>query len=148
MGGRHHGFGGHSLIFDFFIGMCHYMSARITMNRQKIEKWRIKELASVLHNLSELLRKGDNSEWANVFHHFHSECQKIITHPEFDFDSLKRLIQNIKNCFLDMSSLRNLELRHTDSEENMKINRDWQHGRAHLIEVLQDMENRSIEYIN
>jgi hypothetical protein len=115
---------------------------------QKIEKWRLEELALVLHDLSELLRKGDNCEWANVFFHFHDESQKIISKKEFDLHLLKRLIQNIKNCFAGVSSLRNLVLWHMNSRENSKVNQDFKHSRARLLKILDDIEQRTIEYIN
>jgi len=118
------------------------------MTTQKIEKWRLEELALVLNHLSELLRKGNNREWANVFYHFHTEAQNIISNREFDLEPLKKLIQNIKNCFLRLSSFKNLVFWPKDSGENEKINQDFQHSRARLLKILEDMEQRTIEYIN
>ena len=46
---------------------------------QKIEKWRIQELTYVLNDLAEILKQGNNAEWANVFTHFYYEAQKINT---------------------------------------------------------------------
>lgn len=115
---------------------------------QKIEKWRLEELALVLNKLSELLRKGNHSEWANVFHHFHDEAQKILMKQEFDLALLERLVKNIKNCFLGMSSLRNLILYDLELEESEKINQDFQHSKARLLKILENMAQRTIEYIN
>lgn len=115
---------------------------------QKIEKWRLQELSLVLHNLSELLKKGDNREWANVFGHFHHELQKIILKKELDLEPLKRLIYNIKNCFIGLNSFKNLVLWHLNSKEKAKINQEFQHSRARLLKILDDMEQRTIEYIH
>jgi len=78
---------------------------------QKIEKWRLEELALVLNQLSEILREGNHCEWANVFHHFQDESQKILSKKEFDLDSLKST-------------------------------------RACLFKILEDMEKKTIEFIN
>lgn len=118
------------------------------MTTQKIEKWRLDELAIVLNHLSELLRKGDNCEWGNVFYHFHIEAQNIISNREFDLELLKKLIQNIKNCFLGLNSFKNLVLWHKNSGENEKVNQDFQHSRSRLFKILEDMEQQTIEYIN
>lgn len=118
------------------------------MVRQKIEKWRLEELALVLNQLIELLKKGDSREWANVFYHFHLEAQKIISGLEFDLELLKKLIQNIKNCFLGVSSFKNLILWDIESGEDAKINQDFKRSRARLIRILEDMEQRTTEYIN
>jgi len=115
---------------------------------QKIEKWRLEELTLVLDRLSGLLRKGDHCEWANVFHHFQEESHKILSKKEFDLDSSKRLIRNIKNCFQGVSSLKNLVLRDLEYGESGKINHDFQRTRARLLKILEDMDKRTIEFIN
>ena len=77
---------------------------------QKVEKWRIQELEQVLNRLAMLLHKGKSSDWGNVFSHFAQEAQNIAAHRKFNLDALKRLSQNIVNCFEGISSLRNLVL--------------------------------------
>ena len=134
-------------MLDFFRTLCHYEEYK-KMVRQKIEKWRLEELALVLNQLIELLKKGDSREWANVFYHFQLEAQKIISGLEFDLELLKKLIQNIKNCFLGVSSFKNLILWDIESGENAKINQDFKRSRARLIRILEDMEQRTTEYIN
>lgn len=115
---------------------------------QKIEKWRLEELALVLNQLSEILKEGNHCEWANVFHHFQDESQKILSKKEFDLDSLKRLIRNIKNCFQGMSSLKNLVFYDLEAGESTEINHDFQRTRACLFKILEDMEKKTIEFIN
>lgn len=115
---------------------------------QKVEKWRIEELALVLSELSGLLRKGDNCEWANVFAHFNDESQKIISKKEFDTDSLNKLIVNIKNCFFVGGSLTNIDLWHENPEEKTRLNQSLSFTIAHLLKILTDMEKSIIEPIN
>jgi len=115
---------------------------------QKLEKWRVKELALVLKQLAVLLKNGDNCEWANVFFHFHLETQIIINSKEFDLDQLKKLLINIKSCFSGISSLMNLILRHENSEEKTRLNQDLHQTRARLLKILTEMEILTIEYIS
>jgi len=140
-------FGPVPLIFleslDFFHLLCHYM---LTM--QKIEKWRVQELAAVLHQLSELLRKGENTEWANVVFHFYQEAQNILVKEDFDFDMLKRLLVNIRNCYSGVTSFKNLSLWHENQDLNFVINKEFQEVRTRLFRIIQEIEVRSVEYIN
>lgn len=115
---------------------------------QKIEKWRIKELAQVLSEISDMLRNGDNAEWANVFSHFQNESMNIISKMEFDLDALQKLITNIKNCFLGTHAFKNLALWHDNSERRIKLNQSLAFIRARLLEILEDMESRLSEYIH
>jgi hypothetical protein len=115
---------------------------------QKIEKWRVKELALILNELSLLLKAGKTLDWANVFSHFHDESQKIISKDEFDSDSLSKLIKNIKNCFFGSSSFTNIILRHENSEEKARINQSLYLTRAHLLKILMDLEDRLVDYIS
>ena len=115
---------------------------------QKIEKWRVEELALVLNELADLLMKGENPEWANVFSHFHLESKKIITKQKFNLDSLKNLVKNTKNCFYGGSSFINIELHHDDLEKRKRINQDLRLTRARLLKILSDIEKRVIETVN
>lgn len=115
---------------------------------QKIEKWRVEELALLLKDLSELLRKGDNSEWANVFSHFHDESKRIIFRDEFDLDSLKKLIINIKNCFSRGGDFTSLILWHENTDEKERLNQDFSFTRARLFVILKDMEHRTVEAVS
>ena len=115
---------------------------------QKIEKWRMEELALVLNELALLLKAGGSCEWANVFSHFHDESQKIISKNEFDLDSLSKLVKNIKNCFFDVSSFTNIVIWHEDSEEKTRINQGLYVTRARLLKILMDIENSIEDYIN
>jgi hypothetical protein len=115
---------------------------------QKIEKWRVNELALVLNELSLLLEAGKTRDWANVFSHFYYESQKIVSKDEFDSDSLTRLVKNIKNCFLSAGSFTNIILRHENSQEEARINQSLYLTRANLLRILMDLENRLVDYIS
>jgi hypothetical protein len=128
---------------DFFLRFCHYLKSM-----QKIEKWRVNELALVLNELSLLLEGGKTRDWANVFSHFYDESQKIVSKNEFDSGSLTRLIKNIKNCFLGTSSFTSIILRHENSEEKARINQNLYLTRAHLLRILMDLEKRLVDYIS
>ena len=130
-------------MLDFSGQFCHYLN---TM--QKIEKWRIEELALMLNELAVLLKTGNSREWANVFVHFHDESQNIISKEEFDLDSLNKLVKNVKNCFFGNSSFKNIVLWHENSEMKRKINLNLYLIRARLMKILMDIEDRAIVHIN
>ena len=111
------------------------------MRIQKIEKWRVKELALVLEQLAELLKKNKNGEWANVFLHFHTESQCLISQNTFNEDQAKKLIQSIKNCFHSTCSFKDLVWRPEVSLKNTRINHDFQYFKARLLKILDEMEN-------
>lgn len=115
---------------------------------QKIEKWRIEELAIVLNELTTLLRTGESRDWANVFSHFYDESQKIIFKKEFDLDALSKLVINIKNCFFNGHSFKEIALRHKSPREEIKLNEGFLFVRARLYKILTDLEHRVAEYIN
>lgn len=113
---------------------------------QRIEKWRIKELALVLNRLVNLLKKGDQREWANVFAHFYQETQELL--PELDFYTLQKLIQNIKNCYEGSNSFASLILDISLSGENEKLNREFFKARTRLYKILLQMEEQGTIYIH
>lgn len=115
---------------------------------QKIEKWRIEELSLVLKKIDELLRKGNNSEWANVFHHYYEESRFIIASEEFSLAQVLKLVKNIRNCFSGVSSLRNIVLWHENNEEKMWINEEFPQLRTRLLKIIGDIEERSVEYVS
>lgn len=115
---------------------------------QKIEKWRIEELAIVLNELTALLRTGDSRDWANVFSHFYDESQKIISKKEFDLNAFSKLVTNIKNCFFNGHSFKEIALKHKYPREEIKLNEDFLFVRARLYKILMDLELRITEYIS
>jgi hypothetical protein len=115
---------------------------------QKIERWRVEELSLLLSEISSLLMKGDNSEWANVFSHFHDETKNIISKKELDLDSLERLVRNIKNCFSMSHSFNDIFLWREDSKEREKVNRDFYLVQSRLFNVLNELEKLSVERIH
>lgn len=115
---------------------------------QKVEKWRIQELGQVLDRLSLLLRKGENSEWANAFSHFTQEAQNLAAHKKFDLDVLKRLAKNIVHCFDDASSLRNLVLIQKNPNHMEILNQEFRDVIRLLFEILASIEKKWTELIN
>ena len=115
---------------------------------QKIEKWRIQELAIVLNQLIELLKCGNHSEWGNVFSHYYYESQKLLLRKEFDLNDLKKLLQNIGNCFIGSSSFRNLTLWQDNQDKSEFLNKEFNQVRSRLLVILAQMENQSVEYVN
>jgi hypothetical protein len=115
---------------------------------QKIEKWRVQELALMLEHFHELLRKAGNNEWANVFLHFHHEAVDILSREDFKLDPLKRLVQNIATGFESFHSVTNLSLGHEDLEAKSEWNRTFQRAKARLIAILTEIDKRTIEFIH
>jgi hypothetical protein len=115
---------------------------------QKIEKWRIQEMALVLNRFAELLIEGQNREWGNVFSHFFQEAMIIIQKTELDLDSLKRLILSIKGCFDRASSLRGLILHLDHPSSSEKLNQEFVEERVRLQKILLDLEERTKQLIH
>lgn len=115
---------------------------------QKIEKWRLEELALVLKHLTELLSRGNNRDWATVFFHFHQEAQLIIAAQEFNLEQVKRLIVNIKNCYSSTSSFMRLFLRHENEKDKIELNQELFKARTRLLKIMTELEGRSIEYVS
>ena len=113
---------------------------------QKVERWRLQELALILKKMAELLKKGENNEWANVFAHFLVETQDTLTRQTQDVEVLKRLVYNIKNCFSGMSSFKNLVLRHDNSVEMSRLNQAFLDEKLQLLEALRELEKGMAEY--
>ena len=115
---------------------------------QNIEKWRVKELALVLNTLGELLKKGNDLEWANVFFHFCHESEKIISNEKLNTESLSNLIRNTKSCFSGGKTIIQTELWHEDVSMRAILNKDFRLKRSQLIKILSEMEKSMIETIN
>jgi len=115
---------------------------------QKIEKWRIQEMATALGRFADVLKQGENREWGNVFSHFQHEAQKIAQKSEFDLEALKRLISNIKGCFKGTSSLINIELTQDYPGSSERLNKELKEERLHLQHTLADLEHKAKELIN
>ena len=115
---------------------------------QKVEKWRIQELEQVLNQLALLLRTGENSDWANVFFHYAQEAKKLALHNKFDLDVLKRLSQNIVNCFEGISSLRTLVLIQERAKQMEALNQEFREAIRSLFEILASIEDKWIEPFN
>lgn len=125
-----------------------FLISAIIIKMQKIEKWRIQELAIVLTQLTELLKRGNHTEWANVFSHYYYESQKLLLRKEFNLNELKRLLQNIGNCFIGSSSFRNLTLWQDNQDRSESLNKEFNQVRSRLLVILAQMENQSVEYVN
>ncbi len=112
----------------------------------RVERWRVQELALLLQQLHKLLLKGNNSEWANVFLHFHQEAIEILSRNELSVEALRRLIHNIVNCFDGYHSFTNLSLGSEDSDSSADLNRDFNRIKVRLLAVLSEIDNRTTVY--
>lgn len=115
---------------------------------QKIEKWRIQELEQVLNRLALLLRTGKNSDWANVFSHYAQEAKKLSLQTKFNLDMLKRLSQNIGNCFEGISSLRTLVLIQESAKQMEVLNQEFRESIRYLFEILASIKKKWSEPVN
>jgi hypothetical protein len=115
---------------------------------QKIEKWRVQELAMVLEKMSELFKDGGNAEWGSVFLHFSQETKRIFGQKIFNPESLGKLVLNIRGCFSGLSSLKNIVLVHSDRARMKEINREFLGARGRLLEILDELDARMIELIH
>ncbi len=115
---------------------------------QKVEKWRILELSQILGRIALLLREGENAEWANVFSHFNQEAQNVASEKKFDLSVLKRLTQNIINCFDGTSSLSNLVLVKRNLNQMERLNQDYRTAIRDLFTILASLEEKWTEQIN
>lgn len=115
---------------------------------QKIEKWRVQELAIVLDHITELLKIGNCREWANVIEHYHKEAQKILSKKEFDIDAIKKLVQNIRHCYKETSFSKNLELWHIKENKNIDLNQEFCQARARLLHIVSEIEMQTVEFIS
>jgi hypothetical protein len=134
---------GYEFILDFSQDFCHHRKAM-----QKVEKWRIQELGQVLSRLSRLLRQGENSEWANVFFHFAQEAQNLVDHKRFDLNVLKRLVQNIINCFDGISSMGSLVLIQENANKMDLLNQEFRDSIKFLFEILASIKAKWTESVN
>ena len=128
---------------DLLRDFCHH---KRTM--QKVEKWRIQEMGQVLTRLSQLLRQGENAEWANVFAHFAQEAQNIARQKKFSLEVLKRLVHNIINCFDSGSSLRNMVLIQKNGKQMEVLNQEFRDTIKHLLEILAAIEEKWTESVS
>ena len=115
---------------------------------QKIEKWRIQELVLVLDELSIILKKGKNTEWSNVFSHYHLEAQKLLESKTLQVDKLDRLIFNIKNCFHSGSSLDNPLIFEDMQKEFYGILKEFKTARLRLLGIIRQMEDQLVEFVH
>lgn len=115
---------------------------------QKIEKWRIQELVLVLEEISSILKKGKNAEWAGVFSHYHHEAQQILESQNLQIDKLNRLMFNIKNCFHTGSTLDDPLTFEDMQKEFYGILKEYQTTRLRLLGIIQQMEDQLVEFIH
>jgi hypothetical protein len=113
---------------------------------QKVEKWRIQELTLILNDLSILLKKGNDHEWANIMFHFRDEANKIQSASKFDLDNLKKLVSNIGNCFTETSHFRELHL--GQREFGSDLNSEFQKAKAQLLRILSEIKYLFAEYVS
>jgi len=114
----------------------------------RLEPWRLQELAHLLDELIITLRSGKNPEWANVFGHFLHELELLGPTKTGDRSELTRLIRNIRVCLAGESGLSRLVLEREDAEESGTLNLRFTHLKARLRKALDEIEERSVEFVN
>ena len=115
---------------------------------QKIERWRVQELLLVLEQLSQTLREGKQRDWEKVFSHYHSETLSILSRDEINTEELRRLVRNIQNCFTGVESFRNLNFIEDDNHGLSDLNREFSHRKSRLIQLLNELRARLMEYVH
>jgi hypothetical protein len=115
---------------------------------QKIEKWRIQELAQVLNHVAAILSQGKNREWAQVFSHFEQESHGILMSPTFDSGQLQNLLRNIKICFSENYTFKNIVPFSENPEGLHGLCQEFLSAQARLLKILEDLEKRSVELIH
>jgi len=113
----------------------------------QVEMWRVKELVLILNEIACLLRKGNNREWAAVFEHYKMESQQILSRKKFKSQELKNLIRNIR-CGIKGPHLTHY---HIDLEvplDEPALFEDFMRCKNRLNQMLDDMDNRFVEYIH
>lgn len=133
---------GHGILIFFFVSVI------MIETMQKIEKWRIKELSLILNQLVHLLKTGNHQEWASVFSHYYQETQHILYKDRFDWENLRKLVQNIKNCFEGAYSFSGLVLMSEGGHKEEELNKEFFQKRARLFQILQQMEEQGSVYIH
>lgn len=118
------------------------------MLMQKVEKWRIKQLESILKDLTTLLLKYHQPEWANVFLHYAEEAQEICLSKRFQLWQLKNLVRNIRFCFKNSQSLYHIPLEIVHHGPQNEIESDLIEEFHQLFQLLAELEERSKETIH
>lgn len=115
---------------------------------EKIERWRVEELSLLLSWLACLLKEGFNPEWASVFSHFDEESRRLLAAGPVDCPRLKRLVGNIKACFVPPSSFPSLRLEAATPGEVDDLSVEFLGVKGRLRQALEEMEARLVDYIN
>jgi hypothetical protein len=115
---------------------------------QKVEKWRIQQLAQLLDRIASLLRMGNHADWASVFSHYAHEARILAGKEKLNLDSLKRLVQNIITCFEGASSLRQLVLARENAKQMDSLNQEFREAVSHLFDIFMSIEEKWTDRIN
>ncbi|MFO7866540.1 MAG: hypothetical protein R6V02_06980 [Candidatus Aminicenantes bacterium] len=113
----------------------------------QVEMWRIKELIIILNELTEILRRGNNREWAAVFEHYKAESKQILNNKKFSSHELKNLVRNIR-CGIKGPHFSPFHIDIDVPCEEPEIFKDFLHCKTQLNQILDEMDNRFFEYIN
>ncbi len=113
-----------------------------------IEKWRVEELSLLLKKLVSVLKEGQNPEWAGVFSHYDEESRLLLATGLVDLTRLRRLIRDIKSCFLFPSSFSSLLLQPNYFDEEGALQIEFRGLQGRLFCALEEIEVRLVEYIH
>ncbi len=113
-----------------------------------IEIWRLRELATSLHDYAGRLQEFDEPEWARVFFHFEAECRAIVPHSPNGRIQLRTLLANIRTCFSDSASLRDLSLRAGLMGENREVLHELMSAQTDLLKLLEELDRATVEIIH
>lgn len=114
----------------------------------RVERWRIEELSLLLDLLAGFLREGRNPEWAGVFSHFNQETRIFLSEAAIGKDQLKRLVQNIKNCFGPGYPFPALVLQCEGGVDEDALNREFTAAKVRLEKALGELEKRLFDYLH
>jgi hypothetical protein len=118
------------------------------MSPQKVESWRLEELAMLLDSLAASLEAAGSPEWARVFRHFREEARNIQAVAAHEADELKRLVRNIGLCFRDHVTIPDLSVDNEGRSDSSGINLRPSQAKARLRQALAEIDSRLIEYVS
>ena len=113
---------------------------------QKIEKWRIHQLAMSIGRIADLLKRGGDLEWANVFLHYRLEINAFLTSETPNMNALKQMVDNIRNCYSGVQSFISLTLSRRETDKGEDLNKDFMRERALLYEIILGLDEKFVEY--
>jgi hypothetical protein len=113
-----------------------------------IEIWKVGEFAAALHRFAGGLQEFDEPEWARVFFHFETECRTIRFHSPSERTQLRTLLANIRSCFSDSGSLRDVTVRAGLLDGNREVSRELISAQTDLMRLLEELDRSTVKFIH